>query len=190
MVGGASGTKLIPALTDGLKRAWIPRWQIVGLHARLESLVSQLELTPLPIPSLSELGEQALLDYLWVCPPVIIPKVRDGEEIAEYRCVSGIEAFRMLALLPPTALVHVLRAPRRTDHDRMLLAAIAELRIEQYRARHNPLWSAAADRNLNRLNKALREFKKEKSRDAVHEEALASDELSAGSTSPAGSQLD
>lgn len=183
----ARGTNLIPALKDGLKRAWIPRWQIVGLHVRLESMISKLELTPLPIPSLSEMGEQAVLDYLWVCPPVIIPRVTDGEEVAEYRCIAGIEAFRMLALLPPTALVHVLRAPRRTDHDRMVPAAIAELRIEQYRARHNPLWRAAADRNLSRLDKALREFKKEKSRDAVSEVAGANDELLAG---PAGSERD
>ncbi|MEN8720379.1 MAG: hypothetical protein ABF296_08975 [Oceanococcaceae bacterium] len=186
----APGTKLIPVLKDGLRRAWIPRWQIVGLHAKLESLVAALDLTPLPIAPLSEVGEQVVMDYLWVCPPVIIPKVRDGEEIAEYRCVAGIEAFRMLALLPPAALVHVLRAPRRTDHDRMVPAAIAELCIEQYRARHNPLWRAATDRNLNKLDKALREFKKERSRDAAREEALASNELSAGPTGPAGTERD
>lgn len=185
----ARGTKLIPVLKDGLRRAWIPRWQIVGLHAKLESLVAALDLTPLPIAPLSEIGEQVVMDYLWICPPVIIPKVRDGEEIAEYRCIAGIEAFRMLALLPPAALVHVLRAPRRTDHDRMVPAAIAEMRIAQYRARHDPLWRSAADRNLNRLDKALREFKKER-RDAARDEVLASDELSAGPSGPAGSERD
>ncbi|MDP1541654.1 MAG: hypothetical protein Q8L99_00705 [Polycyclovorans sp.] len=186
----ARGTKLIPALQDGLKRAWIPRWQIVGLHAKLESLVAALDLTPLPIAPISEIGEQVVMDYLWVCPPVIIPKVRDGEEIAEYRCIAGIEAFRMLALLPSAALVHVLRAPRRTDHDRMVPAAIAEMRIAQYRARHDPLWRPAADRNLNRLDKALRGFEKERSRDAALEVTRASDELSAGPTGPAGSERD
>lgn len=147
-----AGKELAPPL-GALLRDWIPRDQIIGLHPKIQALVSRLDLAPTPAPTLDLWGRDALNDHLWAYPVVLVPLVKNKKEIEVYRVISGIGSYQLLSLLPPAEQVHVLRSRRRIDNSRMYLAAIAELRMTQLQLKGYPGWQSLADRNLTLLER-------------------------------------
>lgn len=146
------GPKVIPVLSEGLRRGRIRNQDLVELHHEITSLVRGSGLIPALGAYVGSLAQDTIRDYLWVHPPVVVPKVLGGEEIPKYVCVAGIEAFYLTKQIDLVGEVTVLRVPRRNDTKRMLEGARAELAMLQLRWSHRDDWQAVIQSNLDALD--------------------------------------
>lgn len=148
---GTRGPVVIPHLKGGLRRGRILNRDLVEMHPEIAKLVRGSRIAPSLGPFAGSLSQKVIRDYLWVNPPVVIPKVDGGEEIAKYVCVAGIESFMLTKQIDEVSEVTVLRVSRRVDRRRMVECAAAELAMLQLRWAHVGAWSDLSEHNLGAL---------------------------------------
>lgn len=149
----------VPRDFGHLTRFWLRLEQIVGLHADITALLKSSKALPFGFPDADRFGVEAVSNYLWAYPPVVVPvRTSGGDETDNYKCISGIASFWLMhSCFGPTDEVHVLISPARFDLARMRKAALAELALMQFTQLNAAGNAAIAQSNLGRLAKAKRE---------------------------------